>query len=348
MLCRLNLDFTTFNLIFSFTEWTAQLKDFGELSYLSQLEWIKNLGNFYTSKVFQTKGVKDLMNSNEEFDLVLLEHFVNDAMTIFHHRFKCPLVFLVPVPPATLNNYLVGNEAPPSFVPNLLTDFNPKMTFWQRLQNTYLYYAGELFVHFRLLPDQNSLLKEHFPDAPDLSTILYNASMVLSLSHPSLSDPVPLQPNTKPIAGYHVSPTKPLPKDIKKFLDEAEDGVVLFSMGSNLKSANFEPKKRKAILQAFSKIKQKVLWKFETDLPEKPNNVMIMDWLPQADVLGRNNFFNTVSFLKSNLNNFSSSKRGSIHISRRTARDYRGSTSWSTNFWYTRLLGSNEKYRRCN
>lgn len=298
MLCRLNLDFTTINLIFSFTEWTAQLKDFGELSYLSQLEWIKNLGNFYTSKVFQTKGVKDLMNSNEEFDLVLLEHFVNDAMTIFHHRFKCPLVFLVPVPPATLNNYLVGNEAPPSFVPNLLTDFDPKMTFWQRLQNTYLYYAGELFVHFRLLPDQNSLLKEHFPDAPDLSTILYNASMVLSLSHPSLSDPVPLQPNTKPIAGYHVSPTKPLPKDIKKFLDEAEDGVVLFSMGSNLKSANFEPKKRKAILQAFSKIKQKVLWKFETDLPEKPNNVMIMDWLPQADVLGRNNFFNTVSFLK--------------------------------------------------
>ncbi|KAG5893418.1 hypothetical protein JTB14_024331 [Gonioctena quinquepunctata] len=82
--------------------------------------------------------------------------------------------------------------------------------------------------------------------------------------------------------------------NMKEFMDNATDGVVVFSMGSNLNSADFDPEKKKAILEAFSKIKQKVLWKFETDLEEKPSNVMISKWLPQQDALGHPN---TVAFI---------------------------------------------------
>lgn len=60
-------------------------------------------------------------------------------------------------------------------------------------------------------------------------------------------------------------------------------------MGSNIKSSQLSGEKRNALLRTFSKIKQKILWKFEEDLPNKPVNVMISKWLPQDDVLAHPN-----------------------------------------------------------
>lgn len=40
-------------------------------------------------------------------------------------------------------------------------------------------------------------------------------------------------------------------------------------------------------LQAFAKLEQNVLWKFEAELENVPKNVMISKWLPQSDVLGK-------------------------------------------------------------
>ncbi len=45
--------------------------------------------------------------------------------------------------------------------------------------------------------------------------------------------------------------------------------------------------KRKLFLNVFSKLKQKVLWKWETEMmPDLPKNVKLSKWLPQQDVLG--------------------------------------------------------------
>jgi hypothetical protein len=45
--------------------------------------------------------------------------------------------------------------------------------------------------------------------------------------------------------------------------------------------------KRNAFLEVFSKLKQRVLWKWETDtLPGQPKNVKLGKWLPQSDILG--------------------------------------------------------------
>jgi glucuronosyltransferase len=44
---------------------------------------------------------------------------------------------------------------------------------------------------------------------------------------------------------------------------------------------------KEAFLQAFSKLKQRVLWKWEADsLPGQPSNVKFGKWLPQSDILG--------------------------------------------------------------
>jgi UDP:flavonoid glycosyltransferase YjiC (YdhE family) len=77
-------------------------------------------------------------------------------------------------------------------------------------------------------------------------------------------------------------------QDIQKYIEEAAEGVIFFSMGSNLKSSDLPDKKLRGILEAFSKLKQRVLWKWEGEnLPGKPSNVMVAKWLPQSDILGK-------------------------------------------------------------
>ena len=44
---------------------------------------------------------------------------------------------------------------------------------------------------------------------------------------------------------------------------------------------------RQAFVSAFSKLKQRVLWKYETETMDNlPPNVKLSKWLPQQDVLG--------------------------------------------------------------
>jgi glucuronosyltransferase len=75
---------------------------------------------------------------------------------------------------------------------------------------------------------------------------------------------------------------------LQQYLDEAPEGVIYFSMGSNLQSSEMPESKRNVFLEVFSKLKQNVLWKWEADtLPGQPKNVKLGKWLPQSDILGK-------------------------------------------------------------
>jgi glucuronosyltransferase len=77
-------------------------------------------------------------------------------------------------------------------------------------------------------------------------------------------------------------------QDLQKYLDEAPHGVIYFSMGSILQGSLMPESARKVLLAAFSQLKQRVLWKWETDtLPGQPSNVKLAKWLPQSDILGK-------------------------------------------------------------
>ncbi len=42
----------------------------------------------------------------------------------------------------------------------------------------------------------------------------------------------PINPNTAFVGGLHLRPPKPLPDDLKKWMDDAKEGVVYVSFGS--------------------------------------------------------------------------------------------------------------------
>jgi hypothetical protein len=53
---------------------------------------------------------------------------------------------------------------------------------------------------------------------------------------------------------------------------------------------------RKAFVNVFSRLKVRVLWKWETETMEGlPPNVKLMKWVPQQDILGKNLLIQGVS-----------------------------------------------------
>ncbi|XP_050079739.1 UDP-glycosyltransferase UGT5-like [Anopheles maculipalpis] len=77
---------------------------------------------------------------------------------------------------------------------------------------------------------------------------------------------------------------------IRQWIEGSDEGVILFSLGTNLLSSSIPPELLNAILETFRNIKQRVIWKWDTDvMPNKPDNVMLVEWLPQDDILAHPN-----------------------------------------------------------
>lgn len=84
--------------------------------------------------------------------------------------------------------------------------------------------------------------------------------------------------------------SKPLPDDIKSFIESAKDGVVYFSLGGNLKPSKMKDEKKQAIIAALTKLKQKVIWKWDDEsIKVDENKFMIRKWLPQDSILAHEN-----------------------------------------------------------
>lgn len=66
--------------------------------------------------------------------------------------------------------------------------------------------------------------------------------------------------------------------------------MIFFSLGSNAKTTYLPRSKIDILLSVFSKLKQRVVMKWESDeLKGKPSNVLISKWIPQDDLLANSN-----------------------------------------------------------
>ncbi|XP_063921406.1 UDP-glycosyltransferase UGT5-like [Zophobas morio] len=244
--------------------------------------------NGITEKTLQNKEVQELLQSNEHFDLVIVEQFFNDALKGFSAHFKAPLVLFSSMGLTEWNREYMGVPMLPSMNAVSYTQYTNRMTFFQRIRNLYGTIFDYLYRRYFFYPVQRKFLAQYFPSSLDFDKILYNASLMLLNSHVTTSENTLLPYNMVEIGGFHVI-NKPLDKEIQTFLDGATDGAILFSLGSNLHSSDLSQDTRNAIFQVFAKLKQKILWKFETDLPDKPKNLFIAKWLKQRDILAHPN-----------------------------------------------------------
>ena len=68
-------------------------------------------------------------------------------------------------------------------------------------------------------------------------------------------------------------------------MDGAEEGVVLFTMGFIFNPAIVPQERVDALLNAFARLPQRVIVRFERPVENPPDNVLVLPFLPQQDIL---------------------------------------------------------------
>ncbi|KAH8375036.1 hypothetical protein KR200_011652 [Drosophila serrata] len=285
-------DVTAKGIIASMEGRMTNLLESSKQPIIKQIVEFHKMGIEITDTLLSDPGVIELMKTNQTFDAVICEVFLNEAHFGLAEHFKAPLIGVGTFGAISWNTDLVGTPSPPSYVPHAMLKFSDHMSFVERVANLAFATYEYLFLNFIYLPRQEVLYRKYFPNnKQDFYDMRRNTALVLLNQHVSLSFPRPYSPNMIEVGGMHINRKRnPLPKDIEAFIEGAEHGVIYFSMGSNLKSKTLPLDKRQALIDTFAQLKQRVLWKFEdTNLPGKPDNVFISDWFPQDDILAHDN-----------------------------------------------------------
>lgn len=260
-------------------------------SVWSTMVTIDEVGLLWTETVLKEKNLQRLLQSNQQFDLVIMEQLGNHALKGICYYYNAICVVLSTMGPTWLTNEQMRNPSNPSFMSDILTNYSPKMTFFQRFYNTFVQLIQHVYFYTYSINKHNELLQKYFPGVPHMREILYNVSLVLVNSHYSTSNPAANLPNVVEIGGFHIDAPKQLPSEIERFLDEAHQGAIYFSMGSILKAQQMDKVKLETIVKHLGQLPQKVLWKLDcTTTPlDLPSNIMLVKWAPQLDVLAHPN-----------------------------------------------------------
>ncbi|XP_046435199.1 UDP-glucosyltransferase 2-like [Neodiprion fabricii] len=268
----------------------------GKIDWYSRLSMLETIMSSQVTQIFSFPEFKKLYEpgSGEKFDLVLMEIFFSPAFMALAERFKAPLIGIASANLQLGVQYGIGEPILPSH-PSIL-----EMTVkggdswmpWQRLQN--FIYSWRIIHYYRTvtLPKHKELAEKYLGiEIKDLHEMEKNISLIFVNQQKPISFVRPNVPKVVEIGGFHVSDKrKPLPKDLQKTLDEATQGFIYMSLGSNVKSNTLSKKTRDAFITAFSKLPYKVIWKFENDeLEGKPDNVIILKWAPQQAILAHPN-----------------------------------------------------------
>jgi glucuronosyltransferase len=258
-----------------------------------------NYGLQTTKFALDSPVVKNFIETDRsQYDLVITEQFQQEAFNMFAFKYNCSLISIGTLDYSDYIDRARGVLTPWSHVPHFLSYFSDNMSFIQRLKNFLYSIYDVLGRKLYYMPNQTklarlafkSIAKERGCRLPTIQDLESKISLHLMNSHLALSSPRPKMPGMVDIAGIHIKPPKVLPDDIKRFLDEAENGVIYMSFGSFLKSSMMSPEKYEAICNAFRSIPQRVIWKYESNnAANLPPNVLIRKWLPQNDILAHKN-----------------------------------------------------------
>ncbi|XP_067003541.2 UDP-glycosyltransferase UGT5 isoform X2 [Anabrus simplex] len=266
--------------------------DEGMFSWL-KIVFFWHMGLSTCERALQVPDIQKLIHDqNLDFDVIIFENFISECFYGFVHKLKIPVINISPNSALLAMGNPVGNTYNPSYMPDSMLGYKDHMTFKERIANTLITLLTSVGRRIMYLPRQDALIRKYFEDSsfPGIAVLEPNASLYLLNTHISIGFPQPYTPNTIEVGGMHIKDPKPLPKDLQKIMDEAEHGVIYFSLGSNVRSSDMPKEMLQVFLDVFSKLKQRVLWKWEKDsLPGQPSNVQLGKWLPQSDILAHPN-----------------------------------------------------------
>ncbi|KAK9966690.1 hypothetical protein ABG768_003787 [Culter alburnus] len=220
----------------------------------------------------------------QNFDAVLTSPAVPTG-AILAYNLSLPAVYMLRGLPCGLDSTATACPNPPSYVPRFFTHNSDRMSFRQRVLNVLVSILEPLLCKL-IYWSTEDVASRFLQRDVSVAEILRSGALWLLRYDFILEFPKPLMPNMVLVGGINCAMKRPLTKEVEEFVQgSGEHGIVVFTLGSLVSSM---PKEKAAIFfEAFSMIPQRVLWRYAGEIPDNiPENVKLMKWLPQNDLLG--------------------------------------------------------------
>ncbi|XP_065224783.1 UDP-glucosyltransferase 2-like [Planococcus citri] len=261
-------------------------------STFALLTRVMNAERPFCYEIMKLPEIQLALTSNKKlYDVIFVEILLlYNCFLPLAAKFNVPVIGTEAFKQEYYADYSIGNPQHPGYIFfEAVSNRWDKDSFLGRFSNVWIYLEAILFNYLYLVPCLETFHQDHLDQLAPLSKYKDIApSLIFYNNHPaSLSRPS--VPNAIEVGCIHAQRAEPLPKDIEKFIDEAVHGVILFSVGSLVKAATMPSKTIHTFREAFAEIPQRVIWKYENRMENVPNNVMLLDWLPQRSILEHKN-----------------------------------------------------------
>ncbi|XP_016660305.1 UDP-glucuronosyltransferase 2B20 [Acyrthosiphon pisum] len=231
--------------------------------------------------IFEHPRMQDILEGRSPpFDAVIAEAHWSDCVSYAATVLRVPAIYVVPSPIVThAERSFFGHVPNPAAVSNLLSPRGVPKTFGERFANTLRTVYGSWLVW-----DNERRLRQS-DRRPFDAMDLVRPSLTFTNTHFITEPSRPLTPDVVQIGGIHLTPPGTIPKDILEFIDNAPNGVIYLTFGSVVLMTSLPENILRALKEAIARVPQKVLWKYEGEMVDKPKNVMTRKWFPQRDIL---------------------------------------------------------------
>ncbi|XP_035806218.2 UDP-glucuronosyltransferase 2A2-like [Amphiprion ocellaris] len=236
----------------------------------------------YASAMLGDRALMRKLNDTK-FDVVLTDPCWGSG-PILAKYLNLPLVYNV--------RWLIAEEvhlaiapSPISYIPITGSGLTDKMTFFQRVKNVISYLKNKARKY--LIRDVYQKICDKYlgPDK-NFFQLMIDADIWLMRVDFVFEFPRPTMPNVVYIGGFQCKPPKPLSQHLEEFVQSSgEHGVIIMSLGTFVNELPADMANE--IAAAFAKLPQKVIWSYKGRKPDTlANNTLIVNWMPQNDLLG--------------------------------------------------------------
>ncbi|CAI5643429.1 unnamed protein product [Oreochromis niloticus] len=250
---------------------------FSLISYAHSL-WYDALKDIFDDQ----NMIKRLRDS--QYDLVLTDPALAPGLILAKYL-KLPLVLNVRWITSGEGHFVLA-PSPLSYIPVPGYGLTDKMNFIQRIKNIFFYGIILFQQKFLVDPVYNDICDKYIEGGCDVISLLQEADIWLFRSDFVFEFPRPTMPNVVYIGGFQCKPAQHLPAELEEFVQSAgQHGVIIMTLGTHV---NALPKDvTEEVAGVFAKMPQKVIWRHKGDRPSTlGNNTLIVDWMPQKDLLG--------------------------------------------------------------
>ncbi|CAM4600473.1 unnamed protein product [Leuciscus chuanchicus] len=229
---------------------------------------------------------QQLMQSlkDAKYDMILTDPAMFRGV-ILGHYLKLPIVYNVRWTDYSEAHFVIA-PSPLSYVPASMVELSDRMSFLERMENVVMYIVPEILLAILITPTYNALCERFIGPGTSYFSLLQGADLWLHRADFIFEFPRPTMPNIIYVGGFHCKPSKPLPRDLEDFVQSSgEHGVIIMSLGTLI--GQLPDDVAEAIAEAFAELPQKIIWRYKGKRPSAlGNNTLLMDWMPQNDLLG--------------------------------------------------------------